>query len=593
MNQQKHHEEGFCSQKSFKEQAKNLVQSISEMGNPYLDGIHELLMLDTQNVIEESVVKTVRTVEALGKEQYKAYNEAVIKNRTRSIHESIKKNSLPLFRRPIPGKTKNKQAGKLSMLKHDVELFSRFYIVMQHREADISTFFAHENHPYPPSLSDRGKLRTPKKSDLLSILVKGTEIDSEPPTSFDVKVFDGAAIVHLLPTTNITTFDEYASNVFIAYIKKHLDTSTRVDVVWDTYISCSIKESTREKRGRGIRRKVAGRNKIPSNWPDFLRDSVNKQELFAFLSGRIELIECSEGKQIFATSGTTVISRGTSHSMQSCDHEEADTRILIHLEDALANGSNTCLVRTVDTDVVVIIIGKFHSFLGTYPAADIWIAFGTGKNFMNIHINDICNDLGRDKSMSLPIFHCFTGCDTTSAFLGKGKKSAWEAWKSYPEVTQAFLYMARHPHAPITVETQHFKLLEHFTVVVYYKASNQESVNEARRELFCQNNKTLETIPPMQDALLQHCKCVAYQAGIWTNSDLAQQQTPTPEVHCLTLDRESNSWVPVWTTLPLASKACSELVKCGCKSVKGCGARCSCKKAQWKCTELCSCNCLQ
>ena len=73
------------------------------------------------------------------------------------------------------------------------------------------------------------------------------------------------------------------------------------------------------------------------------------------------------------------------------------------------------------------------------------------------------------------------------------------------------------------------------------------------------------------------CKRVAYQAKIWTTSDLAQQQTPTPEGHGWTLDRESNSWLPVWT-LPVASEACSELVKCACKSVKGCGARCSCKK---------------
>ena len=26
------------------------------------------------------------------------------------------------------------------------------------------------------------------------------------------------------------------------------------------------------------------------------------------------------------------------------------------------------------------------------------------------------------------------------------------------------------------------------------------------------------------------------------------------------------------------------------KSVKGCGARCSCKEANWKCTQLCSCT---
>lgn len=65
VNQQKHHVVGFSSQKAFKEQAKNLIQSINEMGNPFLDGADELLMLDTRNVIDESVVKTVRTVEAL------------------------------------------------------------------------------------------------------------------------------------------------------------------------------------------------------------------------------------------------------------------------------------------------------------------------------------------------------------------------------------------------------------------------------------------------------------------------------------------------------------------------------------------------
>ncbi len=93
-------------------------------------------------------------------------------------------------------------------------------------------------------------------------------------------------------------------------------------------------------------------------------------------------------------------------------------------------------------------------------------------------------------------------------------------------------------HTPITVETQHFKLQERFTVVVYYKASNQESVILSEQHL-----KTMETIPPTQDAQLQHCKRVACQAGIWTTSDLAQQQT-TPEGHGWT----TATWLTVWTT---------------------------------------------
>ena len=144
-------------------------------------------------------------------------------------------------------------------------------------------------------------------------------------------------------------------------------------------------------------------------------------------------------------------------------------------------------------------------------------------------------------------------------------------------------------HTPLTVESQHFKLLERFTIVLYNKTSNQESVDEERRELFCQKKRQWTMFH--KDALLQHSKRVAYQAGIWATSDLAQQQTPTPERHGWTLDSNSQSWRPVWITLPLSSKACSELVKCGCKSINGCDTMCSCEKAKWNCTELCSCKC--
>lgn len=94
--------------------------------------------------------------------------------------------------------------------------------------------------------------------------------------------------------------------------------------------------------------------------------------------------------------------------MPLCDHEEADTRMLVHLQDALDNGATSCLVRMVDTDVVVTTISKFHSLLANHPTADIWIAFGTGKNFSYIHINTISTALGKDKSMALSVLLAVT-----------------------------------------------------------------------------------------------------------------------------------------------------------------------------------------
>ena len=41
------------------------------------------------------------------------------------------------------------------------------------------------------------------------------------------------------------------------------------------------------------------------------------------------------------------------------------------------------------------------------------------------------------------------------------------------------------PHVPLNIESEEFKLLECFCVIIYDKTSSLEYVNEARRELFC------------------------------------------------------------------------------------------------------------
>ena len=122
------------------------------------------------------------------------------------------------------------------------------------------------------------------------------------------------------------------------------------------------------------------------------------------------------------------------------------------------------------------------------------------------------------------------------------------------------------------MESRHFHLLEHFTVILNDKTSDLEFVDKARKSCLA---KTMENTPLMQDALLQHDKCVGYQGQPVT---YAQQPTPPPEGHSWRLDSESNSWIPVFI-LPITSQACTELVKSGCKSKNGCGAKCSCNKA--------------
>lgn len=159
------------------------------------------------------------------------------------------------------------------------------------------------------------------------------------------------------------------------------------------------------------------------------------------------------------------------------------------------SGARNLLVRTVDSDVVIILVGLFSHF---HPDTNIWVAFGTGKFFRYFHINTICQTLGSERSKALLFFHAFTGSDTTSQFLGKGKKTAWDAWNAYPEATSAFFSITEDPFHPLMLSSRLFAILERFTCVLYDKSTTLTSVDELRQELFSKKSKMMEHIPPTQ-----------------------------------------------------------------------------------------------
>ncbi|KAL8626026.1 hypothetical protein ACOMHN_012618 [Nucella lapillus] len=68
---------------------------------------------------------------------------------------------------------------------------------------------------------------------------------------------------------------------------RQLETVKRLDVVWDIYVSHSLKAATRKRRGSGIRRRVMPSARIPGNWKGFLCVSENKEELFNLLAQKI------------------------------------------------------------------------------------------------------------------------------------------------------------------------------------------------------------------------------------------------------------------------------------------------------------------
>ena len=184
-------------------------------------------------------------------------------------------------------------------------------------------------------------------------------------------------------------------------------------------------------------------SKIPGNWAAFLRIDKNKEELFHFFADQLGTVGVQHG-QVVSTKGNAVVcNRETddTSSLSPCNREEADTRLLLHAADAAKNGLKKIMLRTVDTDVVVIAVSTFRD-LGL---SELWIAFGVGKHFCYIAAHEIASTLGQHKSRALLAFHAFTGCDQTSSFKHIGKKTAWDAWSVYDEVTEVFRCLSSPP----------------------------------------------------------------------------------------------------------------------------------------------------
>ena len=84
--------------------------------------------------------------------------------------------------------------------------------------------------------------------------------------------------------------------------------------------------------------------------------------IFRFLASETISSTTTGDKVIIFTVGESVLCSSNTYNLdgpQPCSHEEADTKILIHNKGALNSGHKQIMIRTVDTDVVVLAVASF------------------------------------------------------------------------------------------------------------------------------------------------------------------------------------------------------------------------------------------
>ena len=143
-------------------------------------------------------------------------------------------------------------------------------------------------------------------------------------------------------------------------------------------------------------------------------------ELFAFLVKHIQRLVTS--KQIVTTNGSEVVCSPPQDTslLAPCNHEEADTRMILHLADAVSKDFQKILLRTVDTDVVVLSVAA----AATLDIQALWVAFGTGKNFRYMPIHENVASIGPSKSQALPNVSCIYWMRHSFVICYKGKEDS-------------------------------------------------------------------------------------------------------------------------------------------------------------------------
>ena len=538
---------------------------VIEFEKPICDS-PQLVSLATKDVASAEIVKDLmeaktKSVEAI----VQNVQERLILKKTGFFQPMKKKNS-KTFAGIYQVSVGSKQ--KTQVIKADRKLLQRLLTAAHGgRSIEIGSIMRHELSPVPLSLAKvGGTMNTTTKSDLMNVFTSDMNV-GVPEVLPDSKlrtcaIIDGHAMIQALgKPAGCVTFGDYA-DIFLNSVLRNFDeTSTRVDVVFDRYLGrTSIKTSTRGKRigkRRPIRKLVSGPEvPLPQVWEQFIAMDENKADLAHILSEVLttKSLELPQHLELVTSGGFKDVLKATSNRREvpqlSSNHEEADTRLVLHALDAKEAGYQCIVVKCRDTDVFLLLV---HHVVGL--GLEVWMLSGTAKKMKCFPAHVIAKQLPQSVKANILGFHAVTGCDTTSAFSGIGKKTCWKVFMKYS-------------HLLVGIGRDgDFEDAEKF-VCILYGISEEAAVgiDDARRSLFVKAKRALEMLPPTRDALELHVSRANYQAKVWINADKAIMDLDNNKPADTTGWQEGpNGLEIVWKRLPAVPEACLELISCGCK----------------------------
>ena len=254
---------------------------------------------------------------------------------------------------------------------------------------------------------------------------------------------------------------------------------------------------------------------VPSGtkWQEFLSNDENKEALIMLITKYIETLPSQKllERSFIITAGnqTYKFEDGKKEVLHECNHEEADTRLVLHA--FLAN--TDVVIVSKDTDVMILLVWAY----AYHEIKHEW--FFKYENEKYITISKIYSFFGRDNCLILPSFHALTGCDTTSYFFRTGKIRVFKKLLSDKEKYKLIQPLGQKKILDeISVES-----VKEFVRTVVYSGIHGENYVDTRVRLYKNlKSKSSMPLPPDPDSLEQVIKRSHFQTYQWLRCCIPQ-----------------------------------------------------------------------
>ena len=367
-------------------------------------------------------------------------------------------------------------------------------------------------------------------------------------------VLDGGSLLHRLKWSQGKTYCSIA-NDYASFTVKHYGKAT---IVFDGYIggpnTKDITHQRRRKNRTSNKVNIAEGTKFVGKKEDFLSNVENKQSLINLVSQRMKDRGC--------------------HVIQS--EGDADVEI-VKAAVSMSSNKSTSLIGE-DADLLVLLL--HHA--STSDGNKLYFYSDKGSPATVYDIKAMKKLLGNDVCSSLLFLHAFTGCNTTSAFLGIGKKLGLHKILKGDSVLDSCAKMFSTPKKSIAeIEDAGYKAM-----VALFGGKPGDNLSAMRYSSLCQKVGsakifvTPERLPPTSSATKYHALRSYLLVMLWMDNGEAMDTTEWG------WELQNNILVPVMMDTSPAPETLLKIIHCNCS--RGCSTlRCTCKRHGLTCSRVC------